>query len=106
MNPVEVEEEYLKRYILGRLPEQEQIKVEQRLLLDSDYVELLQIVEEELIDGYARGALSADDRKGLEESIARNPVLRRKLTMARPFVKHADQWQPAKGKSASSPAWE
>src|SRR5215467_14412442 len=104
MNPVEVEEEYLKRYILGRLPEPEQVKVEQRLLLDSDYVELLQIVEEELIDAYARGALSEDDRKGLEESIAMSPVLRRKLTMARPFVRHADQWQPAERKLAAGPA--
>jgi CHAT domain-containing protein len=103
---VSKEEESLKSYILGRLPEREQIRIEERLLLDSDYVELLQIVEEELIDGYARGRLSEDERKELEESLARNPALRRKLTMARPFITHADQWQPPERKLASESLWE
>jgi CHAT domain-containing protein len=103
---VSKEEESLRSYILGRLPEREQIKIEGRLLLDSDYVELLQIVEEELIDGYARGRLPEDERKELDESLARNPVLRRKLTMARPFITHADQWRPPERKRPSESLWQ
>jgi CHAT domain-containing protein len=103
---VSKEEESLKSYLLGRLPEREQIKIEERLLLDSDYVELLQIVEEQLIDGYARGRLPEDERKELDESLARSPALRRKLIMSRPFTTHADQWQPPEGRRPSESLWE
>lgn len=89
------EEESLKNYILGRLPEPEQIKIEQRLLLDSDYVELLQIVEEELIDAYARGSMSEPERKEFEGSLSRSRALHDKLIVARSFVTRADEWEPA-----------
>src|SRR5215471_15320916 len=92
MSELRGEEELLRKYLLGELPEEEQIRIEERLLLDSDYVELLQIVEEELIDGYARGSLSGREREQLEERIAGSPLMQRKLRVARPFVSRADGW--------------
>ena len=53
----------LRRYLLGELPLEEQVLVEQRLFLDSDYAELLQAVEDELIDDYLGDELVGSERE-------------------------------------------
>jgi hypothetical protein len=57
------QETELRRYLLGELPLEEQVLVEQRLFLDSDYAELLQAVEDDLIDEYLADELNDHERE-------------------------------------------
>ena len=52
----------LRRYLLGELALEEQVLVEQRLFLDSDYAELQEVVEDDLIDQYLADELKGKDR--------------------------------------------
>jgi hypothetical protein len=56
----------VRPWLLGLLPEQESRSLEERLITDSGLYEEVFIVEEELIDDYIAGRLSADERKAFE----------------------------------------
>lgn len=53
----------LRRYLLGELPIEEQVLVEQRLFLDSEYAELQQAVKDDLIDEYLVDELRGSERE-------------------------------------------
>jgi CHAT domain-containing protein len=105
------EEMSLHAYLLGGLPLDEQMRLEERLLLDRDYVELLLIVEEELIDDYLQGTLSAHDRAQFETHFLTTPDRRRKLRRAkvlRRYVNNAQSAPPqphARGVARGAPWW-
>jgi hypothetical protein len=56
----------VRPWLLGLLPEQESRSLEERMITDSGLYEEVFIVEEELIDDYIAGRLSADERKAFE----------------------------------------
>ncbi|HVG22076.1 MAG TPA: tetratricopeptide repeat protein, partial [Blastocatellia bacterium] len=87
-------ERSLHTYLLGELPLAEQMRVEERLLMDGDYVELLLIVEEELIDSYLRGTLSERERTQFENHFLTTPVRRRKLRRAKALRRYVNNAQP------------
>jgi hypothetical protein len=78
----EREQTRLVEYLLGRLPEPEQIRLEAEYLGDAGLQERLILVEDDLVDSYAQGALSADERLRLEEGLLASPRGRRKLALA------------------------
>src|SRR5215813_5653673 len=53
----------LRRYLLGELPLEEQVLVEQQLFLDSEYAELQQAVKDDLIDEYLVDELRGSERE-------------------------------------------
>ena len=57
------QEQKLKRYLLGELPLEEQVLVEQRLFLDSEYAELQQAVKDDLIDEYLVNEMIDSERE-------------------------------------------
>jgi hypothetical protein len=60
------EESLIRNYLLGELAEKEQDLVQERLLMDHEFLEESRIIEDELLDDYARGLLSHDDQAKLE----------------------------------------
>ena len=56
----------VRPWLLGLLPEHESRSLEERLITDSGLYEEVFIVEEELIDDYIAGRLSADERTAFE----------------------------------------
>ena len=86
----------LRRYLLGETAHDEELRVEERLLVDDDYMELLEVVEDELIDSYARGELKARQRRKFKQYFLVTPERQSKLRLATALVKHA-------GKSATAP---
>ena len=66
-------QEDLRLWLLGLLPEQESQSLEERLITDSELYDELFIVEEELIDGYIAGQLSADERSAFESYFMNSP---------------------------------
>jgi hypothetical protein len=63
------------RYVLGELSPTEEADFEERYFGDDEAFEELQIAEEELIDAYVRGELSAAEHALLASQIARSPRL-------------------------------
>ena len=63
----------IRRYLLGNVTDEEQSRVEERLLINDHYFNLLDAAEEDLIDGYVREALDAGDRLRFERHFLRAP---------------------------------
>jgi CHAT domain-containing protein len=72
----------LRLYLLGQLSDVDEEQVELRLLSDDDYFEEMEIVENDLIDEYAHGVLTAGEREQLERRFLRAPERQHKLAFA------------------------
>jgi hypothetical protein len=55
------DEEMLRHYLLGDFSEVTRRQIDERLFTDNDYFQHLLLVEEELVDDYVGGSLSADE---------------------------------------------
>lgn len=80
-------------YLLGRLSESELERVERSYLLNEDLFNEVQEVEEELIDDYASGALTAEQRVSFEKYFLRSSERREKLAFATAMTERAVAWQ-------------
>lgn len=80
-------------YLLGRLSETELDELESRYLHDEGLFQELQEIEDELIDDYATGVLSAPQEKSFEEYFLRSSDRREKLAFAQAMTKRAAAWQ-------------
>src|SRR5215470_1028129 len=79
MNQTINEEEAIRQYLLGRLREEEQTRLEERLLTDDDFFERLNLAEDELIDEYLAGGLDAENRQRFDTHFLAAPERQRKL---------------------------
>lgn len=93
----------IRAYLLGELADAEQTKVEERLFADPDYVELLLIVEDELVDAYVRGTLDERERQPFEAHFLAASQRRRKLRLARALRDYANR-RPRRTAASTSPA--
>ena len=82
MRTERIDELLLVRYLLGRLTEEEQARVEDRAFADRDYLGTLNAVEADLIDAYVRGELPQADRRAFEWQFLTSPQRRRKIEFA------------------------
>lgn len=82
----ELEDKLIHRYLLDELLPDEQEQVELRLLSDSEFQELVQAGEYDLIDDYLRGDLTADEATRFERHFLLSPARQRKLETARVFT--------------------
>lgn len=62
------QEELIVRYFFGELPEAEKKYVEERFLVDNQFFEQMLCVEDALIDSYAQGQLSDQERNKIAEN--------------------------------------
>lgn len=83
------EEDRIRRYLLDDATEDERRQVEARLLEDDDYDEWLLLIEDELIDDYARGALPERERELFARNFLVTPQRRQDLTFAREMAKYS-----------------
>ncbi len=81
----------LRRYLLGELAPDEEMKVEERLISDDDYIEQLGVVEDELIDSYARDDLKAQEREKFKKHFLVTPERRSKLHLAQSLFRHVNE---------------
>jgi hypothetical protein len=69
----------LRRYLLGSLPESEVNSLEERYFVDSEAFEQVWAAENELVDDYAAGRLTPDERRLFEEHYLSSPLHRSRL---------------------------
>ncbi|HEU4434260.1 MAG TPA: tetratricopeptide repeat protein, partial [Pyrinomonadaceae bacterium] len=85
---------------MGELSESDEGEIEVRLLSDDAYFEELELVENELIDEYARQTISAEERKKLEKRLLSNKQQQQKLAFA--MALDAEVEERAKAKEAEN----
>src|SRR5687767_8808077 len=79
----------LKRYLLGQLPEQERDALENQLIVDREKRDEVEAVERDLIDDYVRGSLEADERSNFEGLFLASATRREKVMFAQSLAHDA-----------------
>ena len=82
MNSNAYNETALKKYLLGEFSGKELDELERGYLADSDLFERLLVVEDDLLDQYARGELSVTERQQFERQLLATPRQRQSLVNA------------------------
>ena len=75
-------EKLISRYLLGELPEEQQVEIEDRAFSDKDYLASITAVENDLIDEYVRGELSAADHQRFETRFLASAERRKRVEFA------------------------
>jgi hypothetical protein len=76
-------DDLLRKYLLGQLRQEDQERLEERLMTDAGFVEYLQAFESELADEYAAGLLRGADKEAFEKVFLAHPTRQRQLEFAR-----------------------
>lgn len=90
-----VEETVVVRYLLGDLPEEMLVQVEDRAFSDAEYLHLIEAVEADLIDAYVRNQLRAEERRQFESRFLASAKRRKKLEFAKTWSRVADEANPS-----------
>jgi hypothetical protein len=77
------DDELLRRYLLGALPEAEAAELEPRLLAEADLFDLAEAIESEILEDYARGELAPADHEHVARYLASSPSGRLRLAVVR-----------------------
>lgn len=76
-------ETLIAQYLLGELPEEQQVEIEDRAFSDKEYLASITAVENDLIDEYVRGELSATERQGFEARFLASAERRKRVEFAK-----------------------
>jgi hypothetical protein len=89
------DDETLKAYLFGRLPQEEIVRLDELSVTDDEFAARLDTVENDLVDAYARGELSANSREEFQTLYLSTARRREKVTFAESLYslegKHASQ---------------
>jgi anti-sigma factor RsiW len=85
------QEQIIQRYLLGELPEAEQIALEQEYFNDPRLFDQMVQAESELVDKYARGLLSPATRESFEKYYLAHPKRRERANFARALATTIDE---------------
>lgn len=78
-----IQEEIIRKYLLGTLSEPELSEIEQELFFDEQLSRTADLIEDEIIEQYLNLELDAHDQKAVETHFLRPPAHRQKLDFAR-----------------------
>jgi anti-sigma factor RsiW len=75
----------IQRYLLGHLPEDQQVKVEERLFTDDAFFGQIELAEDALIDAYISGKLSNEEIVQFEDQFLTTAARRKALEASKPI---------------------
>ena len=81
-----LDDEFLRRYLLGALPEAEAEPVHELSMTDEEFAGRLDAVENDLVDAYVRGELSAENLEQFKTYYLASPRRREKVDFAEGFL--------------------
>lgn len=81
----EHDHEITRRYLLGQLTDDEEQKLEERLLSQDDFFQEVELTKDELAQEYASGELTAKERKWLQENFLASPEGKQRHEFAKTF---------------------
>ncbi len=73
----------MRLYLLGQLPEEERLELEQQFFSDTEAFELVEALEDELVQDYVAGDLPRAQRELLERQLGSMPGMQARLEFAR-----------------------
>jgi hypothetical protein len=85
-----IDEQMMVDYLLGRLPENENERLDELSIADDEFAEKLNAVENDLVDSYVRGELSGDVLDQFKSHYMQSSKRREKLAFAETFVNTVD----------------
>jgi len=85
------QERLTRRYLLGDLPESEQLALEEQYFSDSERLDEVWAVENQLVDDYARGRLPRKERARFESHYLASPRHRERVKFAKTLLEAADE---------------
>jgi len=106
----------IRQYLLGRLDAATDVveRLDERMLVDAEFSELVDVVEDEIIEEYLEGSLDPAERHAVEKHFLQPPERREKLRLAR--LLHRDlelrgsnlaaQQAKARKSSAANGSWQ
>ncbi len=97
------QEDQFYRYLLGVVAEAEQLGLEKEFLSGGDAFERVWEIENELVDRYVRGRLTADEKRLFEQNYLLSPVHRERVAVARNLIEAADSGAERKETQPSEP---
>ena len=74
-----------RRYLLGQLTDDEEQKLEERLLSEDDFFQEVELTKDELAQEYASGELTGKERQWLQENFLASPEGKQKHEFAKTF---------------------
>lgn len=80
-----------RRYLLGQLGDDEEQSVEERLLVDDELFQELELAKDELTQEYANHQLTESEREQLQQRFLRSPEAKEKYEFAKTFAVYAQQ---------------
>lgn len=99
-------EKLIARYLLGELPEEQSVEIEDRAFSDQDYLATVTAVENDLIDEYVRRELSESDRRRFEERFLASAARRKRVEFAKALAGvQAEAAAPEKIEAVQSRSW-
>ena len=98
-------EELITRYLLGELPEEQQIEIEDRAFNDKEFLASITAVENDLIDEYVREELPKTARRRFETLFLASEGRRKRVEFARALVQVADEARVPKREIVTAVAW-
>jgi len=81
-------------YLLGELPEAEQVRLEEEYFADEEKFQQLQAAQNDLLDAYARGLLTPAQREQFERHFLDSPWRRGRLELAQALTEYVDSAFP------------
>src|SRR5215813_7786957 len=99
-------ETLIARYLLGELPEEQQVEIEDRAFSDKDYLASITTVENDLIDEYVRGELPPADRQRFETRFLASAERRKRVEFAKALrTVVSESTAPARNVIRDVPKW-
>jgi hypothetical protein len=87
-----------RRYLLGQLTDDEEQKLEERLLSENDFFQEVELTKDELAQEYASGELTGKERQWLQENFLASPEGKQRHEFAKIFDQYVKNHraEPAK----------
>lgn len=102
-----IDEKQAVRFLLGDLPEESRLKVEERFFREDRFYEQLLAIQEELADDYVQDKLSASERAQFEKHFLRSARRRERVGFAVAFSQAlSGHERPAPATPPNAPWWE
>src|ERR1700761_7357045 len=85
-----IDDNLIREYLLGRVDDDQEMvdRFDEQLISNPEFSMSVDIVEDEIIEEYLEGSLSAEDRHAVERHFLRPPERQRKLRNARLLRHH------------------
>jgi hypothetical protein len=89
-----LDEDLIVRYLLGELPEAQQVEIEDSAFQNQQHMQDILSVESDLIDEYVRGEIPRHHRERFEKHFLAAPERRRKVEFARALAAVTSESEP------------